>query len=256
MDLGLTGKRALVAAGTSGLGLATATALAAEGTDVALCGRDPDRLAAAAAVVDAAGSGRVLASTVDVTDEAAATAWVEATAAELGGLDIVVTNGGGPPAGPVTGFGLGDYRQALETSLLPHIGLALAALPHLLAAGQSRLLMITSETVKQPTVRFGLSSVVRVGLVGFVKSLVAEIGAAGVTVNVLAPGYHRTPAVAGLLAADPDGRSAEITSEIPLGRLGDAADFGAVAAFLASKQAGFVTGEVLLVDGGSYRGLG
>jgi len=116
--------------------------------------------------------------------------------------------------------------------------------------------MITSETVKQPIPRYGLSNVVRVGLLGFAKSLVSEIGAAGVTVNVLAPGYHRTPAVEGQLGADPDSRLAEFASDIPLGRLGDAADFGAVVTFLASKQAGFVTGEVLLVDGGSYRGLG
>jgi 3-oxoacyl-[acyl-carrier protein] reductase len=115
--------------------------------------------------------------------------------------------------------------------------------------------MIASETVKQPIPRYGLSNVVRVGLVGFAKSLVHELGAAGVTVNVLAPGYHRTPAVERQLGADPDATLAGFVSGIPLGRLGDAADFGAVAAFLAGDQAGFVTGEVLLVDGGSYRGL-
>ncbi|MFD8492677.1 SDR family oxidoreductase [Amycolatopsis sp. NPDC059657] len=255
MDLGLAGKAALVAAGTSGLGLGTAVALAREGANVALCGRDPDRLAAAAATVDAAGTGRVLASAVDVTDESAVAAWVDATVAELGGVQVVVTNGAGPPPGPVTAFGLADYRAALETSLLPHIGLALATLPHLRAAGRGRLLMIASETVKQPIPRYGLSNVVRVGLVGFAKSLVRELGSAGVTVNVLAPGYHRTPAVERQLGADPENRLAEFIADIPLGRLGDAADFGAVAAFLAGDQAGFVTGEVLLVDGGSHRGL-
>lgn len=255
MDLGLRGKVALVAAGTSGLGLGTALALAGEGADVSLCGRDPDRLAGAAAKVDAAGPGRVLASVVDVTDEAAVAAWVGTTSAELGGVQVVVTNSAGPPPGPVTAFGPSDYRSALETSLLPHIGLALTALPHLRAAGWGRLLMIASETVKQPIPRYGLSNVVRVGLVGFAKSLVHELGAAGVTVNVLAPGYHRTPAVERQLGADPDATLAGFVSGIPLGRLGDAADFGAVAAFLAGDQAGFVTGEVLLVDGGSYRGL-
>ena len=255
MDLGLAGKVALVAAGTSGLGLGTAVALAGEGADVALCGRDPDRLAAAAALVAAAGPGRVRPSAVDVTDESALAAWVRTTATELGGVHVVVTNGAGPPPGPVTAFGLADYRSALETSLLPHIGLALAALPHLLAAGWGRLLMIASETVKQPIPRYGLSNVVRVGLVGFAKSLVREIGTAGVTVNVLAPGYHRTPAVERQLGADPAGRLAGLLADIPLGRMGDATDFGAVAAFLAGRQAGFVTGEVLLVDGGSYRGL-
>ncbi|HEX4725239.1 MAG TPA: SDR family oxidoreductase [Pseudonocardiaceae bacterium] len=253
MDLGLTGRVALVAAATSGLGLGVAVALAGEGAEVALCGRDPGRLATAAAAVDAAGPGRVLASAVDVTDEAAVTAWVDSTVAELGGLHVVVTNGAGPKPGTVTEFGLADYRHALETSLLPHVGLTLAALPHLRAAGWGRLLMITSETVKQPIPRYGLSSVVRVGLVGFARALVAEIGASGVTVNVLAPGYHRTPALAGQLDTDSE---RELASGIPLGRLGDAIDFGAVATFLASRQAGFVTGAVLLVDGGSHRGLG
>jgi 3-oxoacyl-[acyl-carrier protein] reductase len=256
MDLGLAGRVALVAAGTSGLGLGTACALAAEGAHVALCGRDGERLAAAAARVDAAGPGTVLSARLDVRDEAAVAAWVDGVAAELGALHVVVTNGAGPPPGTVTSFGLGDYREALETSLLPHIGLALAALPHLRAAEWGRLLMIASETVKQPIPHYGLSNVVRVGLVGFAKSLVRELGPAGVTVNVLAPGYHRTPAVQRQLGAEPDARLAEFTADIPLGRLGEAADFGAVAAFLASAQAGFVTGEVFLVDGGSHRGIG
>lgn len=256
MDLGLVGKVALVAGGTSGLGLSTAIALAREGADVALCGRDPQRLAAALAKVDSAGPGRVLASKVDVTEEVAVAAWVDDTVTELGGLHVVVTNSSGPPPGAVTEFGPADYRCALETSLLPHIGLTLAALPHLRAAGWGRLLMITSETVKQPIPRYGLSNVVRVGLVGFAKSLVREIGAGAVTVNVLAPGYHRTPAVERQLGAEPDCVLAEFESGIPLGRLGAAADFGAVATFLAGEQAGFITGEVLLVDGGAYRGLG
>lgn len=255
MDLGLTDRVALVAAGSSGLGLGAARALAAEGAHVALCGRDPDRLAAAAALVSAAGPGRVVATRVDLRDEAAAAGWVDATAAEFGGLHVVVTNGAGPPPGTVTEFGLADYRAALDTTLLPHIGLALAALPHLRAAGWGRLLLIASETVKQPIPRYGLSNVVRVGLVGFAKSLVREVGAAGITVNVLAPGYHRTPAVERQLGDAPEARLAEFAAGIPLGRLGDPADFGAVAAFLAGAQAGFVTGEVLLVDGGAHRGL-
>jgi 3-oxoacyl-[acyl-carrier protein] reductase len=197
----------------------------------------------------------VLASTVDLLDEAAVAAWVKSTVEELGELHVVVTNSAGPPPGVVTGFRLPDYRQALETSLLPHIGLALETLPHLRKAGWGRLLMITSETVRQPIPRYGLSNVVRVGLVGFAKSLVIELGAAGVTVNVLAPGYHRTPAVDRQLGDEPDRRLAEFTAEIPLGRLGEPADFGAVAAFLASEHASFVTGEVLLVDGGAHRGL-
>ena len=256
MDLGLAGRVALVAGGSSGLGLGAACALAAEGAHVAVCGRDEARLAAAAARIAAAGPGRVLPTAVDVRDEGAVAAWVAATVAEFGALHVVVTNGAGPPPGPVTAFGLADYREALETALLPHIGLALAALPHLRAAGWGRLLLVASETVKAPIPRYGLSNVVRVGLLGFATSLVHELGPAGVTVNVLAPGYHRTPALDRQLGGDGAARLAAIAAGIPLRRLGDPADFGAVAAFLASAPAGFVTGEVILVNGGVSHGLG
>jgi 3-oxoacyl-[acyl-carrier protein] reductase len=255
MDLGLAGRVAMVAAGSSGLGFGAASALAGEGAHVAICGRDEERLSAAAKLLDEVGPGRVIATPVDVRDETAVARWVDGVAGELGGVHIVVTNGSGPKPGPVTQFSVDDYRDALETALLPHIGLALAALPHLTAAGWGRLLMIASETVRHPLPRYGLSSVVRIGLVGFAKSLVHELGPAGVTVNVLAPGYHRTPAVEAQLGPDPDATLGEMTAGIPLRRMGEPADFGAVAAFLASAQASFVTGEVLLVDGGAHRGM-
>lgn len=255
MDLGLTGKTAMVAGASSGLGLAVAERLAREGCDVAICGRDPGRLAAAARRIDAAGAGRVLPSKVDVRSEAEVADWVAATVEETGSLHVVVTNGGGPPPGPVEAFGPADYRDAIEVSLLPHIALVLAALPLLRAAGWGRILMIASETVRQPIPRYGLSNVARPGLVGFAKSLVDSLGPGDITVNVLAPGYHRTPALERQFGADTDRRIAEIAQDIPLGRVGDPADFAAVAAFLASRPATFVTGTVQLVDGGANRGI-
>lgn len=253
MDLGLTGRVALVAGASSGLGRAAARALAAEGCAVSVCGRDPGRLAAVAGELAPA---RVLTRVVDVTDDAAVRTWVEETVDTLGGLHIVVTNSAGPPPGPVESFALEDYRAALDTALLPHVGLALAALPHLRAAGWGRLVMIASETVRQPIARYGLSGTARIGLAAFARTLAPSVGSAGVTVNVLAPGYHDTEGLRRQLGDRADEELARVATTIPVGRVGGAADFGAVVAMLASAHAGFVTGTTLLVDGGATKGVG
>jgi 3-oxoacyl-[acyl-carrier protein] reductase len=163
VDLGLTGKVALVAGGSSGIGLAIARELLAEGATVAICGRDPGRLADARAEL----GDRVRTTALDVRDSAAARDWVERTAAEHGALHVLVTNAGGPPAGATTAFDLDDYRAAVELGMLSHIGLTQAALPHLKTAGWGRILMITSETVRQPIPEYALSNIVRPGLVGY-----------------------------------------------------------------------------------------
>ncbi|MEU5978917.1 SDR family oxidoreductase [Streptomyces sp. NPDC047315] len=256
MDLGLAGRVALVAASSSGLGLATARALAAEGAHVSLCARDPDRLARARAEVDASGPGRVLTTVVDLTDAEEAAAWVDRTAEEFGALHVVVTNSGGVPFGPVESFTVAEYRDAVEGNLLPHVSLALAAAPHLTAAGWGRIIMITSESVRQPHPGSGLSSVARLGVLGFVKGLVHTFGDAGVTVNVLAPGFHRTPILDVQYGEEVEERLAEVARSLPLGRIGRAEDLGALVAFLASEQAAFVTGSVLVADGGNCRGIG
>ncbi|GID16315.1 SDR family oxidoreductase [Actinocatenispora rupis] len=263
MDLGIAGRVALVSGATSGLGRAVAVALAAEGARVAICGRDEHRLAAAAArVTDAAAAyragdaperGCVRADRVDLRDHDAVRGWIDAVATDLGGPDIVVSNAGGPPAGPVTAFDLAAYRDAVELCLLAHIGFVQAALPRMRAAGWGRILLVASETVRQPRPQYGLSNTVRPGLVGYAKSLVPEIAPDGVTINVLAPGYHRTPALTGQFD-DPDAGLARIAAGIPVGRIGDPDDFAATAAFLASERAGFITGSTVLVDGGATQG--
>jgi 3-oxoacyl-[acyl-carrier protein] reductase len=255
MDLGLTGRVAAVAASSSGLGLAVARQLAAEGADVALCARDPERLARAHAEVDAAGPGRVISSAVDLRDDGAAAGWVSGAAGQLGGLHVLVTNCGGVPHGPADAFTAADYRRAIDSCMMPHVSLALAALPHLTAAGWGRILIVTSEAVRQPIPDTALSAVARMGLLGFAKGLVHALGARGVTVNVLAPGFHRTAALDEQFGANVDRAVAEVANGLPLGRLGQAADFGALAAFLASDQASYVTGTVLLADGGATRGI-
>jgi 3-oxoacyl-[acyl-carrier protein] reductase len=256
MDLHLTGRRALVAASTSGLGLAAALALAAEGADVSICGRRADRLAASAARVDAAGPGRVLATPVDLRDDGAAAAWVRHTASTWGGLEIVVTNSGGVPFGPVDSFSVADYRRALDDNLIPHVSVTLAALQALRSGGWGRVLMITSESVRQPDPASGLSSVARLGLLGYMKGLVASLGPSGVTVNVLAPGFHRTPILDVQFGDAVDAELERVASTIPLGRVGRVEDFGALVAFLAGEQASYVTGTVVVADGGNTRGIG
>jgi 3-oxoacyl-[acyl-carrier protein] reductase len=245
MDLGLDGKVALVAGGSAGMGLAIARELSREGAAVSICGRDQARLAAAGAAL----GGKVTADQVDIRDHAAACDWVERTAARHGALHILVTNASGPPPGPLAEFSLDDHRAALELALLAHIGLIQAALPHLRRAGWGRVLIIASETIRQPIPQYALSNVARPGLVGYAKTLVRELGPGNITVNVLAPGYTAT--------AELPGPEAEVAAAagIPLGRVAQPAEVGALAAFLLSERAGFISGTVQVIDGGRAWGI-
>lgn len=250
VDLGLSGKVSLVAAATSGLGRSTAMALGMEGCAVSICGRDRHKLADTEAELRQIGAP-VLACRVDVTDESAVAAWVAQTVAEFGALHVVVTNGDGPVLGPVDTFALDEYRAALETTMLPHIGLVLAALPHLRAAGWGRILLVASETIRQPIPLYGLSSTVRPSLLGFARAMVSSLSGTEITVNVLAPGYHDTEGMRRQLDGDVNDGLAQLAAQVPLGRLGRAEDFGVAAAFLASEAASFITGTMLVIDGGA-----
>jgi 3-oxoacyl-[acyl-carrier protein] reductase len=258
MDLGLKGRVALVAGGSRGLGLAIARELVREGADVAIAARNPERLAAAERSLRDIARGRVLSARVDLRDDDEVRRWVDGVVAEAGRLDIAVTNSGGPPIGHPTAFDVAAYREAADTVLYPAISLALAALPHLRARGWGRLLFIASETVIRPVGGLALSGVARSGILRFAQGLVAELGASGITVNVLAPAYLRTTPVERAAAELAATRGTDIETEvramsghIPIGRVGAPEEFAAVAAFLASERAGFVTGTVQLVDGGA-----
>ena len=256
MELGLENKVALVAGGSSGLGLAAAAELAREGAHVAIGARDPDRLAAAERRLKEVARGRLHTSSVDITDRAASARWVEEVAGEFGSLHVVLISGGGPPVGEASTFEPADYEAALDTVLLPAVGLTLAALPHLRAAGWGRLLYVTSEAAAVPHPKLALSGVARAGIVRFAQALAAEVGRAGITVNVLAPGPTRTEMVeraAARLAGDGDPEAAlrAMGAHSAVGRLGTVDEFAAVAAFLASERASFVTGGVHLLDGGA-----
>lgn len=240
MDLGLSNKVALVAGGSSGLGLATAVELAREGAHVAIGARDPDRLAAAERRLKEVASGRVQVTSVDITDRAAAARWVDEVAAGFGALHIVLVSGGSPPVGTASRFAPADYEAAVGQVLLPAVNLALAALPHLRAAGWGRICLIASSSVKQPIPGLATSNTARAGLWGWAKTAAQELVDDGITLNVACPGLHRTD---------------RVVDTGFTGRMGDPADFGRVVAFLCSEPAGFVSGAAVSVDGASTLGL-
>lgn len=251
MDLGIEGRRAAVAGASAGLGLAAAGALAREGVRVAICGRSPARLEAAVARLRADG-GQAEPVAADVGTPEGAAAFVDAAASALGGpVDILVANAGGPPPGTFASTSIDAYRDALEANLLSTVGMCRRAVPPMQAAGWGRVVAITSIGARQPIGSLIASTAARTGVTGFLKVLATEVAPDGVTVNSVQPGVHATDRLLGLR---PDALAA-LRDEVPMGRMGDPDDFGALVAFLCSERAGFITGTAVAVDGGASRGL-
>jgi 3-oxoacyl-[acyl-carrier protein] reductase len=247
MDLGIEGKRAAVAAGSQGLGFGTAAALAAEGVRVAICSRDQSKVDDAVARIGHGCIGLV----ADVGTVAGATGFVDAATEALGGLDILVPNAGGPPPGTFAEVEDVDaYAKAFELNALSTIAMCKTAVPAMQERGWGRVVAITSISVRQPIANLILSNTARAGLTGFLKTLAREVARDGVTVNSLQPGLHATERMKAL-HADPQ----QLGGAVPVGFIGDAGDFGRVAAFLCSESARYVTGTALAVDGGSDQGL-
>ena len=247
MDFGLAGRRALVTGASSGLGLSSAAALAAEGVRVVMVARDADRLGRAAASVE----GDVYVLPGDVSDISGVGELVATAAQMLGGLDILVANAGGPPAGTFTSTDLDAYLPALELNLLSTVAMCTAAVPRMRDGGWGRIVAITSISVREPIGNLILSNTARAGLTGFLKTLSREVAGDGITVNSLQPGLHRTPRLVDLHGDAVD----DLGAMIPAGVVGDPDDFGAIAAFLCSDAARFVTGAAIPVDGGAAHGL-
>ena len=269
MDLGIAGSAAFVAGASSGLGYAVARELAREGCKVAVCSRNEDRIsAAAAALADEAGASRadVLAVTCDVTDENALHQAMERTVGAFGGLNILITNAGGPPAGFIDDLSTDQWRAAIDLNLMSTINLCRAALPHLRRAvaadSLARILMITSVSAKQPIPNLYLSNTARAGVQGFAKSLSEELGPDGITVNTILPGYTRTDRLKELArrSQETTGKSIEEierewAQHTALKRIAEPEEFAAAAAFLVSRRASFITGIAFPVEGGRSKHL-
>jgi len=247
MDLGLRGKTAIVCGASSGLGLASAEALADEGANVAMFARRREELESNADRIGA------LAVRGDVTNAADIERLVSKTVEAFGGIDIVVWNGGGPPASKASEITDEQLEAAFELLLVPAVRLVRLSLPHLEQSTAGRVLCITSVAVKEPVGHLALSNTIRPGLTGWAKTLARELGPKGITVNCVAPGRIDTPRMAELYG--PDGPPAAELEQIPLGRIGTAREFGDVVCFLASERAAYVSGTTILVDGGTSRGL-
>jgi 3-oxoacyl-[acyl-carrier protein] reductase len=260
VDLGLRGKRALVAAASRGLGRAIAEELAAEGARLVICARGEAALRATAADLEAVGAS-VVAVAADLSEPADVERVVGAAMEAFGGVDVLVTNTGGPPAGPFASHSAEAWQAAIRQNLESVLNLTRLVLPGMRERRWGRIVNVTSIAVKQPVDNLILSNSVRAAVTGFARTLANEVAAEGVTVNNVLPGYHRTQRVEELAErnAPPGGGPADVIArwerEIPMGRLGDPREFAAVVAFLASERASYVTGVSLPVDGGWIRAL-
>ncbi len=259
MDLQLAGDAALVTASSSGLGKASARALAAEGSNVVLNGRDEDRLAAAVEGVrgDAAEGATVIGHAADITDPDAVDELVERPVEEFGGLDHLVTSAGGPPAKPFLETTDEEWYDAFDLLVMSVVRTVRAAAPHLRADGGGTIVTIASTTVKEPTENLVLSNSVRSGVVGLEKTLSTEL-APEVRANAVLPGTHETPRIEelveqGLERGEYDSYEAgveEWADRIPVGRLGDPMELGRTVAFLSSPQSAYLAGVAVPIDGG------
>jgi 3-oxoacyl-[acyl-carrier protein] reductase len=261
MDLQLKDKHALITGSSHGLGYATALVLAREGCRVAINSRDATKVAEAARSIAAQTGAQVIGLTGDVTDPDVPEYLVNGTVGAFGGLDILITNAGGPPSGAFESFDEAAWQKAIDLSLMSHVRLIRAALPHLQKSGAASVLTITSYAVKQPIPNLVLSNSIRAATVGLTKSLALELGAAGIRFNSILPGWTETERVHELMKSRAAQNNTTVEAEMakqskdsPLGRMGRPEEFANAAVFLVSPAASYITGVMLTVDGGMYKG--
>jgi len=262
LDLGIRGKVALVSASSRGLGRAIAEELAAEGANLVVCARGEDALSKTADEIRKRSGVEVVHVAADVSEPAGLERVTSTALEKFGRVDILVTNSGGPPSGPFESLRAEMWDSAVRLLLTSAVGLARAVLPGMKERRWGRILNVTSIAVKQPIEGLMLSNSLRAAVTGFARSLANEVAPFNVTVNNLMPGYTRTDRVEELAraSAERSGGSAKDTfakweKEIPMGRLGEPREFAALAAFLASERASYITGSSIAVDGGWIRSL-
>jgi 3-oxoacyl-[acyl-carrier protein] reductase len=262
MDYGLRDRVALVAASSRGLGRAVAAELGAEGARLVLCARNSDALERARAEIARDCGVPVIAVAADLSLPADVLRVVRAAEQEFGQVDILVTNTGGPPAGPFESHGPDAWQAAIRQNLDSVVNLVRGVLGGMKARGWGRIINITSIAVKQPVDNLILSNSVRAAVTGFARTLANEVAPHGITVNSVLPGYTRTERLvelaeklAGGSAGDPAAAYRQWEAEIPMGRIGEPAELAALVAFLASSRASYITGQSIPVDGGWVRSL-
>jgi 3-oxoacyl-[acyl-carrier protein] reductase len=262
LDLRLAGKIAMVGGASKGLGLAVARALAEEGARVSMASRNQDAIEAAASAIRRDTSADVLATAADMTSAEAIASWHADTLAHFGGIDLLFTNSGGPPAGRALDFDDAAWQAAFELLVLGVVRQVRLVVPSMEQRGGGAILMSTSSAVKEPIANIALSNVLRASIAALAKTLALELAASRIRVNQLIPGRIGTDRVreidrinavkAGISAEQQKERS---VSTIPMGRYGEPAEYGRTAAFLLSDAAAYLTGASVQVDGGLVRGV-
>jgi 3-oxoacyl-[acyl-carrier protein] reductase len=262
MELGLKGKRAIVMAASRGLGYASALGLAREGCKLIVCSRDQARIEAAAVAITKETGADVKALVADVSSASEAKRLVDAAVSAYGGLEIVVHNAGGPPAGETLQMTEEQWQKAFEQNLLSFTRIVGAAAPEMKKAGYGRVLTIASSSIKQPIPNLALSNALRAGVWGIAKTLSRELAPQGILVNVIAPGRIDTERIAELdqANAQKSGKSVEDVRKasiggIPLGRLGRPEELANLVVFLASQAGSYITGQAITVDGAAGTAL-
>jgi 3-oxoacyl-[acyl-carrier protein] reductase len=262
MELGLGGRVALVAAASRGLGRAIAAELAAEGAALVICARHAEALEGARAEIAGHTGADVHAVVADVATQAGTDTVAAEALARFGRVDVLVTNAGGPPPGPFEAHGWDAWERAVQLTLRSAVELTRLVLPGMQERRWGRVINVTSITVKQPVDGLMLSNSIRAAVTGFARTLATEVAPYGVTVNNILPGYTRTERVEQLnrATAEREGVPVDevqrrVESQIPMRRLGEPREFAALAAFLASERASYITGQSVAVDGGWIRSL-
>ena len=261
MDLNLKDKIALITGASKGLGYATALQLAREGCKVVINGRDEERVKSAAEKISRDADSQVIGLAGDASLPGMPEKLAQQTVDAFGGLDILITNTGGPKPGNIDSLDEAAWQSGIDLCLMAHVRLIKAALPYLRKSSAPSILTVTSVSVKQPIQNLLISNSVRAATVGLTKSLALELGREGIRVNSILPGWTETERVGELMSARAKANNSNVeeeakrqAAEIPFGRMGQPSEFANAAVFLVSPAASYINGVMLQVDGGSYKG--